>query len=134
EGRNPVKMGLGRKAFYQIVGEMKKTKTFDYSVKWSSEYNPEWATSARKNKRKGIKSAVLTRVGDDNKKDIKKWLRVQKNMKKFDNDGVAMSIRDEEIMISLIKSNTTLLISDKPFIKIMKKFFEDSYEKAEAIK
>ena len=41
---------------------------------------------------------------------------------------------DEEVMIALIKSDTTLLIRDKPFAKLMKKMFLATYNQAEQIK
>ena len=42
-------------------------------------------------------------------------------------------IDDEEVMIAMIKSNVTLLILDKPFAKIMRKFFACTYEEAKEI-
>lgn len=46
-------------------------------------------------------------------------------MRKFDNEGVAMSIIDEkEVMICLINSNATLLLRDQAFAKVMKKCFK----------
>ena len=68
------------------------------------------------------------------KKDVKKWLKINKNIKNFENQGVAINITEHEIMISLIKSNVTLLIRDKAFTKIMKKMFLASYDDAEKIK
>ena len=50
------------------------------------------------------------------------------------NDGVAMAIRDRAVLVSLIKSNETLVIRDEAFIKIIKKMFECTYDAAEEIK
>ena len=61
---------------------------------------------------------------------IEKWKKIDPNIKKIDNEGVAMSILDdEEIMIAMIKSNTIMLIKDKPFVKIMRVLFENYYNK-----
>jgi len=98
--KNPVIMGVGRKAFYKIVEEMR----------------------------------VLTRYDEETKKSVEKWLKIYKTIKKFDNEGVAIGVTDEEVLISLIKSNVTLLIRDGPFTKIMSKLFSAAYEKAEPIK
>lgn len=66
---------------------------------------------------------------------LKKWLEIKKDIKKIENEGVAISIvDDEEILITLIKSNTIMLIRDKPFTKIMKKMFIATYNQAEKIK
>ena len=56
-------------------------------------------------------------------------------MRKIENDGVAMSIIDDsEVMVGLIKSNTTLLIRDAHFAKVMKKLFLETYKHAKEIK
>ena len=133
--KNPVVMEIGRKGFYKIVNELKKTEKYDYSIKWTSEYRPDWARqTAQKIKRKcDIRN--LVRYDKETEKNVGKWLRINKNIRKFENEGIAFSvIDDEEIMISLIKANVTLLIKNVPFAKIMKKLFLDSYEKAEKIK
>lgn len=63
-----------------------------------------------------------------------KWLKIKPTIRKFSNEGVALSILDdEEVMIGLIKKNTTLLIRDKSFCKVMKKLFLGAYDKAEKI-
>ena len=47
---------------------------------------------------------------------------------------VRISIQDdEEVMLGLIKNNTTLLLRDKAFAKIMKKLFLEAYTKAKKI-
>lgn len=132
--KNPILMGIGRNGFYKIVKQMKDTKSYDYSIKWTSEAKPEWIRTAKDLIKKGKDLKTLTRYDEETKKDVDKWLKIKKGIRKFDNDGVAMSIQDdEEIMISLIKSNVTLLIKDKPFAKIMKKMFLETYKSAEKI-
>ncbi|OGJ20879.1 hypothetical protein A3K73_09245 [Candidatus Pacearchaeota archaeon RBG_13_36_9] len=133
--KNPVVMEIGRKGFYKIVKELKEGKEYSYSIKYTSEYKPEFVRDALKSKRKGIDGRTLTRYDKETEKEVKKWLKVKKEMRKIENEGVAMSIiDDDEVMISLIKSNVTLLIKDAPFAKIMKKMFEETYKTAGEIK
>jgi len=133
--KNPVSMGLGRKGFYKIVKQLDKTKDFSYSVKWTSEYRDDWYGSHKAKIEKGKDLKILTRYDDETKKDARKYLKINKNIRAFENEGVAMDIRDdEEVMIALIKSNVTLLVKDEPFAKIMKKMFLETYKNAEKIK
>lgn len=77
----------------------------------------------------------LVRYTEETKGSVDRWLAVSKNIRKIENEGVALSVIDDaEVMISLIKSNVTLLIKDKPFAKIMRRLFEAWYDKAEQIK
>jgi len=132
--KNPVVMEMGLKGFHKIVNDLKVPKKYSYSIKWSSEYRPDWAGKADRNLKKGVDVKVLARYDDETKKDIKKWLKINKNIKKFDNSGVAFSIGEEEAMISLIKSNVTLLIRDKAFVEVMRKMFLETYKNAEKVK
>lgn len=132
--KNPVIMGLGRKGFYKIVKDMKESEKYSYSVKYTSEYHPDFVESYKKLKKKKAESKTLTRYDKETGEDVKKWLKIKESIKKIENEGVAMSIEDDEqVMIALIKSNVTLLIKDAPFAKIMKKMFLDTYEKAQKI-
>ncbi|MFH1307974.1 MAG: helix-turn-helix domain-containing protein [archaeon] len=133
--KNPVVMVEGRKAFYKIVDEMKESQKYDYAIKWTSEYRPDWLKKAKKYIRQEKEIKVLTRYDKETEKDVKSWLKVYKSIRKIDNEGIAMSISDDkEVMISLINNNVTLLIRDKAFAKIMKKLFLAYYEDAEKIK
>jgi len=133
--KNPVEMGLGTKSFYKIVSSMKKPEKYDYSVKWSSEFRPDWAEHTKTRLRKGMDIRTLTRYDNETEKNVKQWVKINKNIRKMENDGVAMSIvDDEEVMIGLIRSNVTLHIRDKSFTKLMKKLFLAYYNSAEEIK
>jgi sugar-specific transcriptional regulator TrmB len=131
--KNPVILGFGKPAFYKLLKEMKPKKKVDYSIKYTSEYRPEWERSFIEGKKKGIDIRDLSRFDDETRDNIKIWLKLGRKIKIFENDGVAMSLKDEEVLICLIKSNMTLLIRDKPFAKIMKQLFTDSYKNAEDI-
>lgn len=128
-------MEIGRQGFYKIVKELKEGNRYSYSIKYTSEPRPEWIRNSLRCKKNKIDNRTLTRYDKETEKDVKKWLKVKKEIRKIPNDGVAMSILDdEEVMIALIKSNVTLLIKDKPFAKIMKKMFLETYNAAEKIK
>ena len=127
-------MGLGKKAFYKIADEMKKVRKYGYSIRWTSEYKPEWVDEIKRQIKKKVDIKFLVRYDKETKKDVQDWLKIHKNIRKFENEGIALAIGDDqEVLISLIKSNVTLLIRDKPFAKIMKYLYETAYEKAEAI-
>ena len=89
--KNPVVMGVGRKAFYKIVEEMREAKKLSYSIKYTSEYRPNWERDVKKNLRKGTDMKVLTRYDEETKKSVEKWLKIYKTIKKFDNEGVAIA-------------------------------------------
>ena len=85
--------------------------------------------------KKGKDIKTLARFDEETEKNVKKWLKIHKNFRKFNNEGVAIQIQDDEgVLLGLIKSNVTLLIKDKAFCKIMKQMFLDSYKTAEKIK
>jgi len=61
------------------------------------------------------------------------WGKVLPEMRHLENKGVVISIVDDAILISLIRSNITFLIKDKAFIEIMKVFFINTYNKSTKI-
>ena len=84
--------------------------------------------------KKGIRVKELVRLDKDTIKNVKRWLRVHENIREIENEGVAVSIRDNSaILIALIKSNISLLIKDKPFVKLMRVLFENYYKQAKKI-
>ena len=118
----------GDKGFWKIVDEMNNTKEYAYDVKWVSKIRPESFANVKKDMKKKIDLRILARYDNETKKDVDKWKKINPNIKKISNEGVAMSIKDDkEIMIGLIKSNMTLLIRDKAFVKMMKKMFLQTY-------
>jgi len=134
--KNPVILGYGKSAFYKLLKEMPKSKKSDYSIKYTSEYRPEWERDYTENVKKGVDSRSLVRYDKETGSNVEKWIKLgKKNTRVLANEGVAISIRDdEEVLISLIKSNMTLLIKNKPFVRIMKKMFLETYKNAEEIK
>lgn len=133
--KQPVVVSVGRKGFYKIINEMTEAKHYGYDIKWTAEIRLEWIRSRKDDLKEKIKRLDLVRYDNETEKNVKEWLRIDKNIRKINNEGIAMSIIDDcEVMIALIKSDVTLLIKDKPFAKIMKKMFEETYKSAEEIK
>jgi len=132
--KNPVIIDLGKRGFYKIVKEMKETEKYSYNIKWTSETRPDWMGNSERLLKKGKDIRVLARYDKETEKNIEDWLKINKNIRKFPNEGIAFSVVDDkEVMIALIKANVTLLIKNAALAKIMKTFFLDSYKNAEKI-
>lgn len=133
--KNPVILAMGDKGFYKILDEMKETEKYALNVKWTTTPRPEWLRRRKEKIRKGIIQKDLVRYNEETKKNVQEWLKITKDIRKIENEGIAMSILDDrEVMIALIKSDVTLLIRDKPFTKLMKRMFLDTYNAADSIK
>ena len=124
----------GKKSFYALLKNLREPKNYEYAVKWTSEFDNDNAKKQKKQISEGVDLKVLTRLDTETKTNVKKWLKVHPNIKKIENDGVAMSITDnEEVMITIMKCNATIIIRDNAFCKLMKKMFLQTYECAEYI-
>ena len=108
---------------------MPYAKKFEYAIKYSLDCKPEILRDCEIEIKKGIDVKILTRKNKELEKKFNKWKKVIKNIKKIKNKGVAIAINDNSTLISLIKSNTTLLIKDGPFNDIMKDLFLSRYSK-----
>jgi len=132
--KEPVLIATGKRNFYKLMRLLPKPKKFEFNVKFSAEFNPEWVREKKAALSKGVVFKELVRVDEETLPNIKKWLRISKNMRKIKNSGVAVSLIDNSaLMISLIKSNTLILIKDKPFIELMKELLNSYYTHAEKI-
>lgn len=125
----------GDKGFWKISHDMIDFREYAYNIKWNTQLNPGFLAWMRKKlKKKNLDLKNLVRYDSDTKKNVDKVARIAFPQRKIDNDGVAMSILDDkEVMIGLIKKNTTLLIRDEAFAKIMKDLFNAKYNVAEKI-
>lgn len=133
--KEPVTLVTGKGAFYKVVKGLPEPRKTRYRAKYTSEFKPEWVRESRKWKRKGVELKELVRVDEDTRREARKWLKVHRDIKEFPNEGVALSITDEyTVMISLIKSNVTLLIKDRPFGRMMARMFRETYKNADRIK
>ena len=133
--KEPVEIAKGERNFYKLEREILKPKKSEYNIKYVSEYSPVWEREYKDYLKKKIELKELIRVNEETSKNVRKWLGIHKNIRAIPNEGVSISIRDDfEILISLIKSNTSLLIKDRAFVKLMKELFLKYYEQAEKIK
>ncbi|MBS3094241.1 TrmB family transcriptional regulator [Candidatus Pacearchaeota archaeon] len=78
--KNPVIVGFGRKAFYEIAREMMKAKKYSYAVKFTGEFNPEWAEEFKKGSALDMKT--LIRENDETKGNISDWIKYYKKIGK----------------------------------------------------
>lgn len=132
--KNPVSISQGKAGFWKLADEMKTPKKYSYNIKWTSQIRPESIKSLKQRIKEKVDIKVLTRYDQETEKEVKQWLKVNKNIRKIDNEGFAFSVQDdEEVLLGLIKSNITLLIRNKSFAKIMKKMFLETYKNAEKI-
>lgn len=129
----PILVAQGKSNFYRIVKEMKEAKTFAYSLRPNTEPKPEWLREQKERLKQGIDARSLARYDKETKENVDKFMKINPNVKSYNTKDVVLSIIDSEVMIGLIKSNTTLLIRDEEFVKVMKDFFLAEYEKAKKI-
>ncbi len=135
EEKNPVTMAFGVSGFHRLTKDIDKFKKYDYTIKWSSEPMPEWIRSVEQGFKRKAEIKTLSRYDDETKKRVDEWIKIQPNIRKFNNEGVAIAIADDKkVLISLIKSNVTLLIKSPEFTKIMRQLFLGAYKNAEEIK
>ena len=124
----PVLIAKGKRTFYKILQSMHKPKKTSYSIKHTFELIPHSIREAKEFKEKGVDYRVLGRWDKETKKNISLWKKIAPNIKPIPNTGVALSIVDDkEILLILMHSNMSLLIRDKPFIKLMQELFLHYY-------
>jgi len=124
----------GKKSFYALLKHLIEPKKYRYAIKWTSEFDKKTAIKQKDEISEGVDVKVLTRFDDETKSNVKKWLKIQPNIRKIRNEGVVMSIiDDEQVMITILKCNATLIIRDQAFCRIMKKMFLETYRDSEYI-
>lgn len=128
-----VEIARGHKNFFRIIKEIPDSEEFSYSVKYTSRYHAEWVRETKRAIRHGVERRILARYDEETREDVDKWTEVTDEQRSFDNDGAALSITDQGVMIGLIKNNTTLFIRDEAFIDVMKRLFEAAYDQAPPI-
>jgi len=130
--KEPVAVVKGKGNFYKIAKEIKEAEKYEYNIKYNFELHHEFIRGANDKITNRIEHKNIGRIDKETEKAIKEWKTIHKEIKPIENEGVAMSIvDDEEVMIALIKSNTTMLIRDKAFAKIMKQLFIKYYMNTE---
>jgi sugar-specific transcriptional regulator TrmB len=130
----PVIMGTGLANFYRIVNEeLPEPEKEKLTMRFLSEVKPQWLAENKDQLKRGIK---IKTIADKNapKECLEEWKTVLPEIKHMINEGLVISIIDEKaILISMIKSNTVLLIKDGPFIRLMKTLFNNTYKDLEKI-
>jgi len=132
----PVEIAKGKRNFYKIIKKMPETKQYAYTIKFTSETKPEWIREWRNLIKKDVDARVLVKYSEDTKSNIEKWKKLVPRLKqrKFEIDNIAGEIIDDKAtFFTLVESNVTILIRDKQFAKLMRKFYEAVWEKAEKI-
>ncbi|MGH2565770.1 MAG: TrmB family transcriptional regulator [Ginsengibacter sp.] len=125
----------GKNNFYRVLRDMTKATKSEYDIKYDFNLSPEIIREASLLVKNSGDFKTLGRIDKETQESVTEWGKISKNIRKIQNDGVAVSIVDDkEILITLIKSNLIMLIRDKPFVKLMKQMFLASYKDAEPIK
>jgi len=128
-GKEAVQVVTGKKNFYKIIRQMPKAQKYDYTIKYTFELHPEFIREAKRIKKQKIDYRVLGRIDPETEKNIREWKKIAPNIKPIKNEGIAMSLVDgKELMIAMIKSNTIMLVKDKPFIDLMEELFLNYYD------
>ncbi len=124
----PIEYAVGESNFWKFISKLPKSEKSTRTIKWNAEYRPDIVRRFKEKRRKKINVKVMTRFDESTEENIKKWAKIDKKLKPIDNEGVVMEIVDDKsIFITLIESNGTLVIRDKPFIKMMKDLYDTKY-------
>ncbi len=124
----------GKKAFHKVVQELPDPEEYEYNIKYTSQFHPVWARETGEAVEKGVDFKILTRYDEETEEDVAKWLDITEDIREIENEGVAMAIIDDEVLfLGLIKSETSLVIRDKPLIKMIKNLFLSKWEKSDEI-
>lgn len=126
----------GKRNFYKVVKNQPQPKQYIYTVRYETERQPVWERQHKEYLRKGIDDKALVRYDKETEKNVKDWwIKFMPHTRKIKNEGVVMAMVDDKHMfIVFTKANTIMEITYKPFIKMMKKMFSETYKNAEKIK
>lgn len=129
-----VQIVRGRNGFYKLLREMKRSQTYEYNFKSTFDVYPEILRDAEILVKQGVDFKTLGPVSLVPPENLIEWKKITQNIRSFDSKDVALSIVDDnELMLTLIKSNVTLLFRDKPFVLLMKRLFLAAYKEAPLI-
>ncbi len=67
-----VEMVKGKRNFYKLIRKMKTPQEFKYTIKYTSEYQPEWVRQDRELIKKGVDVKSLTRYDSETKENVQK--------------------------------------------------------------
>jgi sugar-specific transcriptional regulator TrmB len=131
----PVIIVKGNRNFFKLIKEKPEAKKYRYTIKYNSSVNPSWIEGYKKKLRRGVDIKNMVRLDEQTLKNVMRWKKVLPKIKVIDNEGVLMSIIDDGyVLIGLITANTTVVIKNQAFAKIMKKMYLATYEIAQEVK
>lgn len=132
--KDNVFIAKGKRNFYKLQKQRIQAKKSNYLIKYSSDFHPIFVKGIKKALSKKVDIKILAKHDEDTFENLNKWSNVTKNIKEINNTGVGIDIVDEEeTMIVLINTNTTLLIKDKDFTLMMKELFTNYYSSKKLI-
>ncbi len=134
--KDPIIVSKGKINFAKMLKEMPEAKKFSYKIKYTSDVSPEWIRENKAYIKKGIKTKTLARYDEETKKNVQKWMELDPNFRKFENNGIAININEAAVLISMIppkNPSAIIVINNKNFADIMKRLFEAAYDEAEQI-
>ena len=125
----PVQIARGKRNFSKIIQELSgEPREFTYSLKWAVDLKPNYIKRVKEDLKLKIPVKTLTTIREDNKDNIKQWLKIDPSFREIENDGVVLDVNNNYVLIVLINQNIILTVKDKAFIKLMKTFFENTYD------
>jgi sugar-specific transcriptional regulator TrmB len=130
--KEPVIVSKGRVNFAKLLQDMPKAKKFAYRIKYTSDYNPMWIRSAKEELKRKTDVRTLARYDEETKENVDKWLKITPEIRSFANEGIAMSINEEAVMISLIppkNPSAIVLINNKNCADIFRRLFIAAFDK-----
>jgi sugar-specific transcriptional regulator TrmB len=127
EGPQPVVIAQGKANFTKLMKEMAPAQKRSYSVRPIFDPHPEFYRNMREKIAKRIDYRVL--YGPNANKDaIAKWGKENIPMRAVPFDNIIMSLDDDEVLLTLLKKNTTIVIRDKDFADMMSWLYLRSFE------
>jgi hypothetical protein len=123
----PIIVAKGKNNFDKILKEMKEPTKYSYSIKYMFTTRPELVRETRDELKKGVDVKVLGRFDSETEKYIKEWKVIHKEIKPIENEGIAISMIDDEEISIRLSSHVSMLIRDKAFVKLMRQLFIKYY-------
>jgi sugar-specific transcriptional regulator TrmB len=123
----PIIVAKGKNNFDKIIKEMKEPTKYSYSIKYMFTTRPELVRKTRDEVKKGIDIKVLGRFDSETEGYIKEWKVINKEIKPIENEGIAISMIDDEEISIRLSSHVSMLIRDKAFVKLMRILFVKYY-------
>ena len=123
----PIILAQGKSNFYKLKSEMTPHSKRDYSVRPLFDPDPVTLRKMKERKAKGMDYRIIYGPKAD-KKSITKYAKEKIPMLETPVDNTIIAIHDNEILITLISKNTTLLIKDKEFTDLMAWLIQKTFE------